>query len=220
MVDAVVSYLTGNQSVTSTVPAISEQLARLAGIQEKIRTFDEVQFSIAKVSVANKAQARSEAEKVSSAVAGKLYNFGKKTGNNDLTERFNLTISDFRNYRDVDLVSRLAAMKEIVNANFSELGTYGIDQEKLQSFNTTVDQYIGSVGNREISYAEKKAARRSISQLFVEAGETLQALDKLVEEYRDSHSNFFNGYKSARGIRDLGNRKKAVPESPENNTQQ
>ncbi len=220
MIDAVASYLSGNQSVTANVPVIAEGMAKLISIQDSIRSYEELQSSIAKVSSAQKAEARQKAEFAGSAFAGKLYSFGINTGNTEIVKKYEVTISDFRTAGDVMLVNRLLAIKDDVRDNLSALASHGITQESYDEFEATVDNYVTSVGKKETSYAERSAAVKSISALFDEASETLKTLDKLVELYRSKNPNFFNGYKSVRGIRDLGIRRKAVPESPENNTQQ
>ena len=83
MIDAVASYLSGNQSVTANVPVIAEGMAKLISIQDSIRSYEELQSSIAKVSSAQKAEARQKAEFAGSAFAGKLYSFGINTGNTE-----------------------------------------------------------------------------------------------------------------------------------------
>ncbi|MBK6506252.1 MAG: hypothetical protein IPG02_11430 [Ignavibacteria bacterium] len=62
MLDAVASYLRGNQSVTANIPVIAENTARLISIQDTIRSFEELQSSAARVAVAKKAEARQKAQ--------------------------------------------------------------------------------------------------------------------------------------------------------------
>ncbi len=220
MIDAVASYLSGNQSVTANVPVIAEGMAKLISIQDSIRSYEELQSSVAKVSSAQKAEARQKAEFAGSAFAGKLYSFGINTGNTEIIKKYEMTISDFRIAGDVMLVTKLLAIKDDVRINLSALGSHGINQESYEEFAATVDKYVTSVGKKETSYAQRSAAVKSISALFDEASEALKSLDKLVEEYRSKNPNFFNGYKSARGIKDFGYRSKAVPESTQNQNQQ
>lgn len=220
MIDAVASYLSGNQSVTANVPVIAEGMAKLISIQDSIRSYEELQSNIAKVSSAQKAEARQRAEFAGSAFAGKLYSFGINIGNTEIIKKYEVTISDFRIAGDVMLVTKLLAIKDDVRNNLSALGSHGITQESYEEFAATVDKYVISVGKKETSYAQRSAAVKSISALFDEASETLKSLDKLVEEYRSKNPNFFNGYKSARRIKDFGYRSKAVPESTQNQNQQ
>lgn len=220
MIDAVVSYLSGNQSVTASVPVIAERIAKLTSIQDSIRSYEELQTSIAKVSSAKKAEAREKAEFAGNTFAGKLYSYGIQTGNMEFTKKYEATISDFRIIGDVTLVTKLLAIKDDIRDNLNVLGSHGITQELYDEFAATVENYISSVGNKETSYAERSAAVKSITALFDEASETLKTLDKLVEEYRTKNPNFFNGYKSVRGIKDLGYRSKAVPEATQSPKEQ
>ena len=52
MIDAVASYLSGNQTVTANVPVIAENTARLISIQDTIRSYEELQTNAARVAVA------------------------------------------------------------------------------------------------------------------------------------------------------------------------
>lgn len=220
MIDAVASYLSGNQSVTASIPVIAENTARLISIQDTILSFEELQSSAARVAVAKKAEARQKAQFAGVAFAGKLYSLGVQTGNAELINKYEVTISEFRDDRDVILTTKLLAMKDDVQDNLDALGPQGITRESFEEFSEIVDKYVTAVGKRESSYAERSAALKSIDSLFNDASLILKTLDKLIEEYRTKNPNFFNGYKSVRGIRDLGHRYRSVPEATQQPNQQ
>ena len=92
MLDAVASYLSGNQSVTANIPVIAENTARLISIQDTIRSFEELQSSAARVAVAKKAEARQKAQYAGVAFAGKLYSLGTQTGKIELRKKYEVTI--------------------------------------------------------------------------------------------------------------------------------
>lgn len=220
MIDAVASYLSGNQTVTANVPVIAENTARLISIQDTIRSYDELQTNAARVAVAKKAEARQKAQYAGVAFAGKLYSLGIQIGSAELINKYEVTISDFREDRDVILTAKLLNMKDDVRDNLDSLWTHGITPESYEEFSVIVDKYVTAVGKRETSYAERSAAVKSIDALFNDASLVLKTLDKLVEEYRTKNPNFFNGYKSVRGIRDLGHRFKTIPEATQQPNQQ
>ena len=200
MLDAVASYLSGNQSVTANIPVIALNTARLISIQDTIRSYEELQSNAARVAVAKKAEARQKAQYAGVAFAGKLYSLGIQTGSAELRNKYEVTISEFREDRDVILATKLIAMKDDVRDNLDALSPHGITRESYEEFSDIVDKYVTAVGKRESSYAERSAALKSIDALFNDASLVLKTLDKLVEEYRTKNPNFFNGYKSTRGI--------------------
>jgi hypothetical protein len=220
MLDAVASYLSGNQSVTANIPVIAENTARLISIQDTIRSYEELQSNAARVAVAKKAAARQKAQFAGVAFAGKLYSLGIQTGSTELRKKYEVTISDFREDRDVILATRLIAIKDDVLENLDALGPHGVNRETYDEFSGIVDNYVTAVGKKETSYAERSAAVKSIDSLFNDASLVLKTLDRLIEEYRTKNPNFFNGYKSARGIRNLGHRYKTVPETAQQPIQQ
>lgn len=220
MLDAVASYLSGNQSVTANIPVIALNTARLISIQDTIRSYEELQSNAARVAVAKKAEARQKAQYAGVAFAGKLYSLGIQTHSTELISKYEVTISEFREDRDVILVTKLIAMKDDVRDNLDALGPHGITRKTYEEFSDIVDKYVTAVGKRESSYAERSAALKSIDVLFNDASLVLKTLDRLIEEYRTKNPNFFNGYKSTRGIRDLGHRYKTIPEATQQPNQQ
>lgn len=220
MIDSVASYLSGNQTVTANVPVIAVNTARLISIQEKIHSYEELQSNAARAAVAKKAEARRKAQFAGASIAGKLYSLGVQTGSAELTSAYEVTISDFKEDRDVMLTIKLLAMKDDVLDNLDALGPYGITRESYEEFSEIVDKYVSAVSKKETSYAERSAALKSINTLFNDASLVLKTLDRLIEDYRTKNPNFFYGYKSVRGIRDLGHRYRTVPEAPQQPNQQ
>ncbi|MBK6507435.1 MAG: hypothetical protein IPG02_17755 [Ignavibacteria bacterium] len=57
------------------------------------------------------------------------------------------------------------------------------------------------------------SALRTLAANFTETEDLLKSINKLVESYRTSNKQFFNGYIAARSVRDVGSRKKKQPEA-------
>lgn len=210
MIDSVVSYMSGNQSVTAHIPVIAEKVSQLTSIQNSIRSFEETRISEAKASAFAKMQARKKAEQAGSSFAAKLYDLGIKTGNSVLISKYDVTISDFRSTRDVTLVVKILAIKDDIGIHLSDLALYGVTQEVYDEYTAIVENYIASAVQKESSFAGRSAAIKSMAILFDEALVILKTLDRLVGEFRDKNPSFFHGYNSARTIRDVRSRIKAV----------
>ena len=84
MLDAVASYLRGNQSVTANIPVIAENTARLISIQDTIRSYEELQSNAARVAEAKKAEANQKAQYACVAFAGELKSLGTEQVSKDL----------------------------------------------------------------------------------------------------------------------------------------
>ncbi|MBK6876397.1 MAG: hypothetical protein IPG99_08065 [Ignavibacteria bacterium] len=139
-----------------------------------------------------------------------MYDFGKKTGNNEFISKYDVNISYLISIRDDDLVIFLNALISDTEANKDELADYAINDQTIAGFIQKFNSYFKAVSSKERVAAEKRAAIQSISGNFRYADELLRSLDKLVEKYRNIDPEFFNGYKSARTIKDLGMRRKAI----------
>ena len=210
MIDSVVSYMSGNQSVTAHIPVIAEKVNQLTSIQNSIRSFEETRLIQAKASAFAKLQARKKSEQAGSSLAAKLYDLGIKTGNSVLISKYDVTISDFKRARDVTLVVLILGIKDDIGSYLSDLSAYGVTQEAFDEYAAIVDSYIASAVQKESAFAGRSAAIKSVASLFDEAAEILRTLDRLVGEFRDKNPNFYNGYNSARTIKDVRFRNKAV----------
>jgi hypothetical protein len=213
MLDAVQAYLSTHRSVFAEFPAIDERLAELKKAHEKISAKEDFQLTAAVASTAEKSQTRINAEITGSSLAGILYDFGKKTGNTEFISKYDVNISYLMSIRDVNLVIFLNALISDTEANKEELTDYEINTETIAGFIQKFNAYFNAVSSKERVAAEKRAAVQSIAGSFSDADEILRSLDKLVEKYRNTDPEFFNGYKSARTIKDLGMRRKAIPET-------
>lgn len=210
MIDAVVGFLNSNQSVTAHAPVIAEKVNQLITIQDNIRSFDEARISNSKAAALAKENARVKARQAASTFAAQLYDFGVKTGNTDLISKYDVTLSEIRSTRDVMFVVQILGIKDDIGRHLSDLAPYGVTQEVYSEYIATVDEFIASAAHKESSFAGRSAAIRSVASLFEEASMILKTLDRLVGEFRDKNPNFFDGYNSARTIKDVRFKNKEV----------
>ena len=142
------------------------------------------------------------------AVAGALYAFAKKTGDQPLIASADLTKSKLDKLRDSELITELNSVKVKANEKSAELIKFGIPLSQLESYTTNIETYSKALGAQDTGGAEKKGAYKSLSTLIKDADSVLDSIDKLMENYKNSNEEFYAGYKTARVIKDLGIRHK------------
>ena len=220
MIYAVQAYLNESRTEWPELPVISEKIGELSRAQETISTSNEFQLHVTGISGLEKLNARKNAERACLKLSAALYDFGMKTSNTEFTQLYDVTPSDVAKWRDVNLVIFLNTLKEDVRNNLGSLAPYGISESTLGEHTANITRYFETIGKKESSTARRKSANSAIAQAFMDADETLRSLDKLMEHFRVSDTNLYNGYKSSRSIWDRGIRKKKLPDEAQTaNTQ-
>lgn len=185
----------------------------------EIRLKDDAGKKATKGKAKNKEVTRTYVTKQALAVAGALYAFAKKSGNQTHIASMDLTKSKLDKLRDSELITELESILEAANGKKSDLLKYDITQAKLESFAANIMTYSIALGAQDTGGAIKKGAFKSLSTLFKDADSLLDSIDKLMENYKDSNEEFYAGYKTARVIKDLGIRhneeEEEEPEAPE-----
>lgn len=219
MIEAVQTYLSQNGSSYTDIPEITQKLSELNAIRTEIYDAENLQTQIASAAATAKAEARAKAESAVYELAGVLNAFGKNEEDVELAAKTYVTSSDIKRMRDINLVVFLTTVKELASVRIANLSTYGVTQDALNSYAETFTGFVNAIGKKESLFAERSSTIGKISKLFKDADEAMIAIDALVRRYKVNDTTFYKGYKSARSIKNLGERKTKLPEVTENQQQ-
>ncbi len=170
----------------------------------EIRLKDDAGKKATKGKSKNKEVTKTSVTNQALAVAGALYAFAKKSGNQTLLASMNLNKTKLEKFRDTELITELNSIKDKATEFSAEIAKYGISSAKLESYTANIETYSNALGEQDTGAAQKKVAYTSLSALFKEADDLIDSIDRFMENYKDSNPDFYAGYKTARGIRDLG----------------
>ncbi len=213
MYNAVDALLKSNTSKTESVPALklsAENFSvKLSEIQDKDSEFKDVTAG----KTITKRNGEDEMIDAILPVSAAVSVYAKINNMEDLKAIFNVTISELRRMRDQDLLEKAKSIYAKADGLKSELTTYGVTEEMITELNNKIGLYNSSIAKKDTSFAERSAARKALSMLFDAANDILkEELDNLIELFRESDRDFYNQFKSARVIKDLGMRKAKQPE--------
>jgi hypothetical protein len=107
---------------------------------------------------------------------------------------------------------------ELAQAHGAELGTYGISTADIESLVAELAAYRKQREEQQLKIAESKAAREMLYASFDEATDILrEEIDPLIELVETIDPEFYNRYKAARVIKDIGGHtaKSSKPETPQ-----
>jgi len=205
MFKAVQAVLTKNQTAVATLPALVVSATDFATF---ITTIMETERALNTVTV-GKAATKEEMKKVLMAelmeLKGALASFARKTKNIELSLLVKFTKSTLKGLSETELENKSKTLLEIVEANKPELIAYGVDEAEINNLNETVAEYKNAASETKTSFSEKSGARVSLTELFDDADVLLkEELDNLMLRMQGKYPDFYNAYKSARVIKDLG----------------
>ena len=154
--------------------------------------------------VKNKTNLRKSVTNQALAISGAIYAFAKKTGNVSLTESVKYRKTDFNKFRDAGLEIELRSLKDIASQFNAEISRYGISEDNINAFENEINKYSAALGDKNTGSATKQGAKKSMKSMFITADSLVDSIDRFMENYKISDRDFYDGYKAARVVKDLG----------------
>ena len=204
MYRAVETLLDNNAAKTGPIAALSTAITNFKNLIGEIETAEQEKQTATTGKTASKGEA--EAVLISEAVtiAAGLKALGSVTNNKELIEAGGETKSSLYGTRDTDLVTKTQLIHDFANTNAIALADYGITPAMITSLQTRITDFNSALGTREESVALRVAAGAEVEGFFKDADNVLvNQVDKIMEVFRESDTQFYNEYKNARVIRDL-----------------
>jgi hypothetical protein len=150
-------------------------------------------------------------------IAGLIYAYAAKTGNNTLKAAVNFSKSDLRALKDAELAPACRNVHGAGVANLAALKDYGVTAAKLAELQTAIDAYAAMVAGPRDAIVGRSVTKANIRDKFTKADFILrELLDKLIEGFAGDHPDFVAQYKSARKIVDPKSKAKENGEGDEN----
>ncbi len=93
--------------------------------------------------------------------------------------------------------------KTQASENMEALAEFGVTPDVVTELTTSVDDFNALIGQPRTILSQKYAALNTIEELFDEGNQILKLnLDNSMLIYRESQTEFYQGYQSARNIID------------------
>ena len=207
MYEAVSDLLDANTAKTASMPAFVTAFNSfkdaMAAISEK-----NIQKNTATTGrTATKNQKQTELIEAAVPVAGALYALGTATEDPRLQALGNVKKGYLSNLRDTELTDAVTNIKNLADGYSADLADYGITAAIISALDTKLTAYSSALGTKESSVSTRVAAGKVLEDLFDDADSILKdQLDRMMEMFAPSDQQFYQEYKSAREIKDLGHR--------------
>jgi len=204
MYRAVDKVLSDNQSVVDGLPALAESVSDFRQTMQDISDQDNVYKTVTGGATDAKNTAEETLIETMVSLSGALSAYGRKTGDDRSRSLSQFSESDLILMRDSDLVQKGKNLLETLQQNESGLTHFGVTSAMIADFLNRLTFYEEALGRKDSKFAESKAARRKLKELFSKANEILkEEVDQMMELIRVSNSGVYNQYEAARVIKDL-----------------
>lgn len=136
-------------------------------------------------------------------VAGALQAYAYETGNMDLVHKTKIAPSSIEKMKEVEVDALVHAILTQVQIYLAELADYGVTDALVTEISTTLDDFNALIGKPRALLNTKYVALSTLDQLFDEANGLLNnKMDKLMLMFKDSGTDFYEGYERSRVIVD------------------
>lgn len=136
-------------------------------------------------------------------MAGRIYAYAAKSGNNTMKQAANYSETDLRRLKDTELAPACQAIHDLAEANKAELKDYGVTAAKLTALQAKITAYAAAVPKPRSAIAGRKTTKEQIKQLFKTADAILaEQMDRLIDDFATDNPEFVAGYRNARMIVD------------------
>ena len=212
MFERVVAFGEAEKTRLNAIPKVATAISELKMIQREISLNDRLLFEGTKAKVFSKDVTQKEIIPLALVIAGGIFSYAVDISDEELIKSADINSKTIHKLRD----SEIPVFIERIIDKADELGDllmpYGLTAEKRTAARGKLDEYIAKFTTLNTGKGTKSAARKTISDLFDNGDKKLRVLDKLMIGFKESDTELFNLYASARVIIDKSSSRNTNPE--------
>lgn len=214
MFTAVKKFFIKYQTIIDSVPALKDGVEKFLGINEEIDKVILVQEG--KITGSSKDKQKEEQEMIDATIriAAGLYVMALDNSNFEVMEKVDLSPSALGGLPETDLLSACKNVLKLARENQEGIVNYGIVAEDVDNLDAEIGDFEAVLANPRTEIVTRSQATAKLKELIKSEMDLLnQKLDKLILMFKQSETVFYNEYKSARIIVNLGVRHHTEAES-------
>ena len=146
---------------------------------------------------------RKQVDKTTDIFLGIFRSYAKTTGNDELYQNSNLSLSEIKDIKDTEIIVLANSTLKYAENNKEQLKDYGISADMIKNYSTAIDGYKEYLTKPQEIKAEKKTATVELKELFKQLDEQLtEYLDNHMMQFVEKEPQFYSDYENARIIYD------------------
>lgn len=147
---------------------------------------------------------REELVRLVADTARKMMAFAVNQNNQVLLKEVDITESTLKRSRDTILKELAQGIFNRAQTYLPLLSDYGLNDANLEALKSAIAAYSEAIPKPRLSIAEQKQATLQLAKLFEEADTYLDKMDVLVEIVRTNQIGFYEAYRNARKLINVG----------------
>jgi len=205
MYTATANVLKGNTAKTAAIPAFAASYTRLDSLITQIQDKDKERMGKTPGKLAAKDEAEDALMTATIIISSALTAMARSKGNTQLKEAAFVSESYIRHARSNEQINIAKLIYDLAKANRQDLAAYAITDTMLEDLKSRIAAYDLAVKDFASGVAERVGARTAVSDLFVQADEVIkEEIDPMMQVFRVTDPEFFNDFRAARVIKDIG----------------
>jgi hypothetical protein len=199
----VLEHYAANQTTIDAVVARATAYAALSTRVTGIRALIADQSGNISGVTQNKAALRASLDNLAIGILAPALVWARATDNLILAAEFNYPLSEIQKIKDDTIASFCNHRYALVNANIATMADYGITPAMLTAWNSAISNYEAVTGSPRSARVSRSVFTIALRTHFKEANALLKnTLDPLMNSFRTSDADLYNGYRRARIIID------------------
>lgn len=203
-----------NEDILSSMPAFVKSFDRFKKVVSQIVTQQEIQKGKTTGITENKQKEEDRLIQITLEIASAVHSYASLIGDNGLKSNVDYSPTELKSARDTDLRAICQSVHRTAESVISGLADYGKTQEDLDKLQKAIDDFSEMLSKPRSAIGTRATATSRLQELFKEGDDLLKDhLDMMMVSYKASHPTFYNMYRSARMIVDMGRRSKTEEET-------
>ncbi|CAN5368581.1 hypothetical protein BH10ACI1_BH10ACI1_20340 [soil metagenome] len=218
MYEVVEMLCDANPTIIATIVAFVAAYNEFKALIANINTAAQLSSAVLTGIAADKKVSKLGLSQIAAKIAGQIFAYSAKNGNNTLKAAVNFSVSDLSRMKDGELAALCQTIHDKGIENKDVLTDYGVTTAKLAELQAAINAYAESVPKPRTAITERSTTKANIKQMFKDADSVLlEQMDKLVEDFAEDFPDFVSNYKNARIIVDPKPKKKKSGNEAVNN---
>ena len=205
MYAATLELLKDNADKTAATAAFAASFARLDSLVTQVLDKDKERMGKTPGRVAAKDEAEDALITATMIVSSALTAFARIKGNVQLKEKAHVSEGYLRHARSNEQINIAKLTYDLAKSNEEGLADFAITPTMLEGLKSRAEAYDAALKDVASGTAERVGVRTTVSELFTQVDDVLkEEIDPMMQIFRVTDPEFYNQFRAARAIKDIG----------------
>ena len=206
MINSTIGFSDANTAATAGIPSYATILAQVKSKMVLINSMNQIGDGSTKGVTLDTNALRKEMSTLALKCANATLAFANSTHNNTLAALVNYSESQLNRTKKEDIDDVCQAIHDATNANIAGATNFGVVASDVTDLQAAIDLYRIASQNPRQAIISKSQAKKQVTNMIREVIDDLLVaqLDKMVNTLKPTNKTFWDGFRQAREILELG----------------